>query len=162
MALVSKPSFDANLFAAGISKENWKKLILDERHPLQNRAIDGQYPPASTYKIVTALAALEEKVITPEATVYCPGSFKLGRGRYRCWKKRGHGAVNLHTALVQSCDVYFYTIGYRLGIDRLAKYAKELGLGSITGIGLMGEKPGLIPTTTWKLAARKVCQKYII
>ncbi len=155
MALVSKPSFDANLFAAGISKENWKKLILDERHPLQNRAIDGQYPPASTYKIVTALAALEEKVITPEATVYCPGHFKLGKGRYRCWKKRGHGAVNMHTALVQSCDVFFYTMGYRLGIDRLAKYAKELGLGSITGIGLKGEKPGLIPTTTWKLAARK-------
>ena len=155
IAIVSKPSFDANLFAAGISKDDWRSLVQDELHPLQNRSINGQYPPGSTYKIVTALAALEEGVITPEATVYCPGHFKLGRGRYRCWKRGGHGSVNLHDALVQSCDVYFYTVGYRLGIDKLAEYAKNLGLGDYTGIQLIGEKRGLIPSMEWKLSSRK-------
>ncbi|PIQ96384.1 MAG: penicillin-binding protein 2 [Nitrospinae bacterium CG11_big_fil_rev_8_21_14_0_20_56_8] len=154
IAITSKPSFDPNLFAAGISREDWSKLIKDEMHPLQNRAINGQYPPGSVYKIVTALAALEEGVITPESTVFCPGHFRLGRGKYRCWKKGGHGTVNLHRALVESCDVYFYTLGFRLGVDRLAKYAKMLGLGNYTGIPLNGEKPGLIPSTEWKLKTR--------
>ncbi|MBT3923041.1 MAG: penicillin-binding protein 2, partial [Nitrospina sp.] len=113
IAIVSKPSFDPNKFAAGISPKSWNDLVTDEWHPLQNRSIHGQYPPGSTYKIITALAGLEEGVIKPDTSIYCPGYFKLGRGRYRCWKKSGHGAVNLHDALVQSCDVYFYTIGHR-------------------------------------------------
>ncbi len=155
LAMASKPSFDPNLFAAGISIKNWRKLIFDKRHPLQNKSIDGQYPPGSTYKIVTALAGLEEKIITPDTSIYCPGHFKLGRGRYRCWKRGGHGSVDLHKALVQSCDVYFYTVGHRLGIDNLAKYAKSLGLGDFTGVNLIGEKTGLVPSTEWKLNAKK-------
>jgi len=154
IAIASKPSFDSNLFAAGISRDNWKRLVEDELHPLQHRTISGQYPPGSTYKIVTALAGLEEKIITPETTVYCPGYFRLGRGRYRCWKRGGHGNVDLHKALVQSCDVYFYTVGNRVGIDKLHDYAKLLGFGEYTGIKLMGEKRGLIPSTQWKLASK--------
>ncbi|HJO58036.1 MAG TPA: penicillin-binding protein 2, partial [Nitrospinaceae bacterium] len=154
IAMVSKPSFDPNLFAAGISRTKWDGLLRDGKHPLQNRAIDGQYPPGSTYKLVTAYAALAENLIDPESTIFCPGHFRLGRGRYRCWKKRGHGAVNLHDALVQSCDVYFYTLGYRLGVDNLAKYAKKLGLGARTGVRLNGEKPGLVPSIQWKKKAR--------
>ncbi len=155
LAITSKPSFDPNLFASGISVEAWRNLIFDERHPLQNKAIDGQYPPASTYKIVTAFAGLEEKLITPETTVFCPGYYRLGRGIYRCWRRGGHGYVNLHDALVQSCDVFFYSLGHRLGVDTLAKYAHRLGLGSLTRIRLRGEKPGLIPTKEWKLLAKK-------
>lgn len=154
IAMISNPSFDPNKFAAGISAQNWNALMTDEWHPLQNRSIHGQYPPGSTYKIVTALAGLEEGVIKPDTSIYCPGHFKLGRGRYRCWKKSGHGSVNLHDALVQSCDVYFYTIGHRLGIDTIAKYAKRLGLGSSTHMGLSQEKRGLVPTTQWKLLNR--------
>jgi penicillin-binding protein 2 len=150
IAMVSKPSYDPNLFAAGISRKKWNRLLNDKKNPLQNRSIDGQYPPASTYKLVTAYAALSENVIKPEDTVFCPGHFRLGKRDYRCWKKRGHGAMNLHDALVQSCDVYFYTLGQRLGIDNLAKYAKKFGFGSHTGIGLSGEKPGLIPSAAWK------------
>ncbi|MZG29806.1 MAG: penicillin-binding protein 2 [Nitrospinae bacterium] len=155
IAIASNPSFDPNLFAAGISPENWNSLVNDEWHPLQNRSIHGQYPPGSTYKIVTAIAGLEEGIIKPDTSVFCPGHFKLGRGRYRCWKKSGHGSVNLHDALVQSCDVYFYTIGHRLGIDTIAKYAKRFGLGSPTRLGLSQEKRGLIPTTRWKLRNKK-------
>ena len=151
IAITSKPSFDPNKFAAGISSQNWKALVTDEWHPLQNRSIHGQYPPGSTYKIVTALAGLEEGVIKPDTSIFCPGHFKLGRGLYRCWKKSGHGFMNLHDALVQSCDVYFYTIGHRLGIDTIAKYAKRSGLGRPTRLGLSREKKGLVPTTQWKL-----------
>ena len=150
IAMVSKPSFDPNFFATGISKKKWNNLVNDKKHPLHNRAIDGQYPPASTYKVVTAYAALSEKIIESEDTIYCPGHFRLGKRNYRCWKKRGHGEMNLHDALVQSCDVYFYTLGHRLGIDNLAKYAKKIGLGELTGVELKGEKPGLVPSTQWK------------
>ena len=150
IAMVSKPSFDPNSFATGISTKQWSGLVLDEKNPLQNRTIDGQYPPASTYKIVTAYAALAEKIIKPESTIFCPGHFRLGKRDYRCWKKRGHGDMNLHDALVQSCDVYFYTLGHRLGINNLAKYATKLGLGELTGIVLKGEKSGLVPSKQWK------------
>ena len=150
IAMVSKPSFDPNSFATGISTKQWSGLVLDEKNPLQNRTIDGQYPPASTYKVVTAYAALAEKIIKPETTIFCPGHFHLGKRDYRCWKKRGHGDMNLHDALVQSCDVYFYTLGHRLGINNLAKYATKLGLGELTGIVLKGEKSGLVPSKQWK------------
>ncbi len=150
IAMVSKPSFDPNFFATGVSRKKWNNLVRDEKNPLQNRAVDGQYPPASTYKLVTAYAALSEKVVEPESTIFCPGYFRLGKRNYRCWKKKGHGNMNLHDALVQSCDVYFYTLGHRLGIDNLAKYANRLGLGELTGIELQGEKPGLVPSRQWK------------
>ncbi len=155
IAMTGQPSFDPNLFAAGISRNNWNHLQTDAFHPLQNRIINGQYPPGSTYKIVTAYAALEENLIAPETTIYCPGYFKLGRGTYRCWKKGGHGKVDLHKALVQSCDVYFYNVGNRLGINAIARYAGLFGLGKKTGVGLLGEKRGLIPTSQWKLRARR-------
>jgi penicillin-binding protein 2 len=154
LAITSKPAFDPNLFSAGISVAEWRKLLFNTQHPLQNRAIDGQYPPGSVYKIIAAYAALEEKAVDPEDTVYCPGHYRLGRRVYRCWRRGGHGEVDLHTALVQSCDVYFYTVGRKLGIDTLARYAKMLGMGNLTGVNLIGEKPGLVPTKEWKLNAR--------
>ena len=156
IAMVSKPSFDPNLFASGVSRKKWNSLLRDDKNPLQNRSIDGQYPPASTYKVVTAYAGLSEKIIKPEDTIFCPGHFRLGKRDYRCWKKSGHGKMNLHDALVQSCDVYFYTLGHRLGIDSLAKYAKKLGLGELTGIGLKGEKSGLVPSKQWKKKIKNI------
>jgi len=153
-AITSKPAFDPNLFSAGISVSEWRKLLFNEQHPLQNRAIDGQYPPGSVYKIIAAYAALEEQAVNPEDTVFCPGYYRLGRRIYRCWRRGGHGEVDLHDALVQSCDVYFYTVGHQLGIDTLARYAKMLGMGSLTQVNLIGEKPGLVPTKEWKLNAR--------
>jgi penicillin-binding protein 2 len=156
IAIVSKPSFDPNSFATGVSRKKWNSLVRDDKNPLQNRTIDGQYPPASTYKVVTAYAGLSEKIIKPEDTIYCPGHFRLGKRDYRCWKKRGHGNMNLHDALVQSCDVYFYTLGHRLGIDSLAKYAKKLGLGELTGVELKGEKSGLVPSTQWKKKIKNI------
>ena len=154
LAMTSKPAFDPNLFSAGISNAEWRKLLFNTEHPLQNKAIDGQYPPGSVYKIIAAYAALEEEAVNPEDTVFCPGYYRLGRGVYRCWRRGGHGDMDLHDALVQSCDVYFYTVGYKLGIDTLARYAKMLGMGSLTRVNLIGEKPGLVPTKEWKLKAR--------
>ncbi len=151
LALVSKPDFDPNLFARGISPENWKSIIGNPAKPLQNRAIQGQYPPGSVFKIITALAALEEKVITPETAFSCSGALPFGNREYHCWKKEGHGRVELRRAIVESCDVYFYQVGLRLGVDRIAKYAYALGLGKPTGFPLGQEKPGLIPTSAWKL-----------
>ena len=119
--------------------------------PLQNRALTGQYPPGSIFKIVVALAALQEGVVTPDEEIFCGGSFFLGKQKYRCWKKYGHGKVNLHRALVESCDVYFYTLGKRLGIDRIAHYAKLFGMGRESGLALGNEKSGLVPTREWKM-----------
>jgi penicillin-binding protein 2 len=151
LALVSKPSFDPNAFAGGIDSATWRKLTGDEWRPLQDRAISGQYPPGSAYKPIVAAAILGEKVALPQERVFCPGSFTLGRRSYRCWKKEGHGSVDMRDALKKSCDVYFYTMGLRLGIDRIAKYAEAFGLGRRTGIPLAQEKPGLVPTSSWKL-----------
>jgi penicillin-binding protein 2 len=152
LALVSKPSYDPNAFAGGVSAAAWKALTTDEWRPLQNRAIAGQYPPGSTYKAIVAAAALQERVITPETRVFCPGHFTLGRRTYRCWKKEGHGSMALHDALVQSCDVYFYQAGLKLGIDRLAFFARGFNLGRRTGFELANEQPGLVPTAAWKEA----------
>ena len=151
LALVSKPSFDPNAFAGGVDSATWRRLTGDEWRPLQNRAISGQYPPGSSYKPIVAAAILAEKVALPQERIFCPGSFTLGRRSYRCWKKEGHGSVDLRDALKKSCDVYFYTMGLRLGIDRIAKYAEAFGLGRRSGIPLAQEKPGLIPTSHWKL-----------
>ncbi len=155
LAIVSRPAYDPNLFSGGINKENWNKLISDPEHPLTNKAIFGQYPPGSVFKIVMAIAGLEERLISPHETVTCRGYIPYGGRNYRCWKKYGHGKVNLNKALVESCDVYFYELGQRMGIDKIAEYSKILGLGSMTKIGLEGEKSGLIPTREWKRRVRK-------
>jgi len=152
LALVSSPSFDPNLFNGGISFDDWERLSNDPGHPMENRSISGQYPPGSTYKIVVAAAALEEGLITPETTFYCNGTFALGDRVFRCWQAKGHGNVNLHRAIVESCDVYFYNLGKLLGVDRIAAYARAFGLGAPLGIDLPREKGGLIPTKQWKLS----------
>ena len=146
LCYVSLPSFDPNQFVGGVPSEEWNALSTHPLHPLTNRGIQGQYPPGSVFKIVIAAAALEEHVVSPEEFLYCGGSYK----RFRCWKKHGHGSVNLHRALVESCDVYFYQLGQRLGIQRIAAYAKRFGFGDLTGIGLNGERAGHVPSEEWK------------
>jgi penicillin-binding protein 2 len=155
LAMVSSPSYDPNLFNSGISPENWQKLQNNPLTPLSNRVISGQYPPGSTYKLIVAAAALEEGIITPDTKFFCDGSFQLGNRAYRCWLKKGHGAINLHRAIVESCDVYFYNVGKLLGVDKIAHYARLFGFGDISGIDLPNEKKGLIPTKQWKLERTK-------
>ncbi|MFN8625468.1 MAG: penicillin-binding protein 2 [Candidatus Binatia bacterium] len=150
LALVNRPSYDPNLFARGIRRGEWRALLTDKRHPLNNRAVQGQYPPGSTFKIIVATAALEEGVVNPFTRIHCPGGMQFGNHYFRCWRKGGHGSVNLHDALVQSCDVFFYQVAQRLGIDTIARYARFYGLGLPTGIDLEHEKPGTIPDTAWK------------
>jgi len=150
LALASSPSFDQNAFVSGMSHKQWNALATNPFRPLQNKAVQGEYPPASTYKIVTAMAGLEEKVIDAETTFYCPGYYKFGDRVFKCWKKNGHGSVDIVKALAESCDVYFYQVGLKLGVDRLAWYAKASGLGEITKIDLDHESSGLIPTASWK------------
>jgi penicillin-binding protein 2 len=151
LALASSPPFNPNLFIGGIDAVTWREIATSEDYPLQNRSLAGQYPPGSVFKIIVALAGLEEGVIDPEEEVFCNGVYKLGRRQYRCWKKHGHGKVNLHRALRESCDVYFYRAGKRLGIDRISDYAKRFGLGRRSGIDVGQEKGGLVPTREWKL-----------
>ncbi len=150
LAMVSKPEFDPNLFSPSISERNWKSLNSDPLHPLENRSIRGLYPPASTFKLVTALAGLSEGIVKPDLNFFCSGEMELGGQVYRCWNRHGHGRMNLHRALVESCDVFFYELGLRLGADRMAKYASLFGLGKPTGLELSQELPGLIPTNFWK------------
>ncbi|MCK9419900.1 MAG: penicillin-binding protein 2 [Nitrospirae bacterium] len=150
LALASHPAYDPNIFPPGISPKDWVKLMNDPSHPMYNRAIQSVYPPGSTFKIIVALAGLDSGVIKLDDSVTCKGFLMGGRRAFRCWKKGGHGPVSFHQALVESCDVYFYTMGERIGWDRVAEYARKLGLGSLTGILLPDEKPGLIPTTAWK------------
>jgi penicillin-binding protein 2 len=155
LVLASSPVLQINEFVGGISRKAWQAMLDDPLNPLPNKAIQGQYPPASTYKMVTALAGLGEGLITPETVVNCTGSIRLGNRTFRCWKKNGHGAVKLKRALAESCDVYFYNIGLNLPVDTLAAYAASLGLGQKTGIDLEHEKAGLIPTAAWKLKTFK-------
>jgi penicillin-binding protein 2 len=151
LTMASSPSFSPNDFAKGMDEKGWKQLISNLRFPLQNRVISGQYPPGSLFKLVVAIAGLEEGVIDPDEKVFCGGSYSF-RGRlYRDWKEGGHGHVDLHRALVESCDVYFYKMGQKIGIDTIATYAKSLGLGSKTHLQLGDEKEGLIPNRAWKL-----------
>ncbi len=155
LVLTSSPVLELDKFLGGISIKNWKSMLSNPHHPLINKIVQGQYPPASTYKIVTAIAALAEGVITPDSSVYCPGHYRFGNRTYRCWKKTGHGAVSLKQAIAQSCDVYFYQVGQRLGVNRIAGYATRLGLGRKTGVEMEHEKNGLIPTSEWKLKRYK-------
>jgi len=150
LALASSPSFDQNYFAVGMSHEQWDTLISNPFRPMENKAIQGEYPPGSAYKIITAIAGFEEGIIDESTQVFCPGSYRFGNRTYRCWKKGGHGQVEIRKAISESCDVYFYKVGELLGVDRLAWYAKASGLGTPTGINLDKEAKGLIPTAAWK------------
>ncbi len=150
LAMASSPTFDQNVFVSGLTRENWDMLISNPKRPMSNKAIQGEYPPASTYKIVTALAGLEENVVDETTSFHCPGYYTYGNRQFRCWKKGGHGTVNAVGALAMSCDVYFYQVGQKLGVDRLAWYAKACGLGRLTGIDLDHEAAGLIPSDNWK------------
>ncbi|UCC66689.1 MAG: penicillin-binding protein 2 [Deltaproteobacteria bacterium] len=150
LAFCNNPSFRPALFAGGISTKEWEELVSHPLHPLQNRGIQGLYPPGSVFKIVTAAAGLEEGVITPETSLSCSGIYYFGKRGYQCWRRGGHGTVNLYRGLTESCDIYFYQVGERLGVERLSRYAKGFGLGKPTGIDLTGEKEGLVPTAEWK------------
>ena len=150
LSMLSLPSFDPNLFARGISDEKWLELSRNPENPLENRAVRGEYPPASTFKIVLVTAALETGKATPFTKFYCPGYYKIGKRIFKCWKKEGHGWLNLKDALIHSCDVYFYQLGLKLGVKNIIHYARLFGLGKPTGIDLGSEKRGFLPTPEWK------------
>lgn len=150
LAMASTPSFDPINFTYGLSKDQWDALVTNQRKPLINKAVSGQYPPGSTFKPMVALAALESNVVGSDHKVFCPGQMELGDRIFHCWKKGGHGNLDMAGALEQSCDVYFYDIARRIGIDRIAEMAKRFGLGTAPNLGLGTERPGLIPTREWK------------
>jgi len=149
-ALASYPGFDPNYFTDGISHARWEELRADITLPLINKAVAGQYPPGSTFKMVTALAALEAGIITEHTHVFCPGHYDFGSGRFHCWKKGGHGSVNVVSALSESCDTFFYKLSTDLGIKRIAEMSHRLGLGEKFDFELKEERAGLIPDEQWK------------
>ena len=150
LALVSEPAFDPNIFTGEVTPDVWKDIATGKPSKLSNRALQSVYPPGSVFKIVTGMAALSEKIMSPQEKVFCPGYLSFGGRRFRCHKASGHGWVNFESALIQSCDVYFYTIGSRINIDTINKYGLLLGLGEPTGFPLAQEARGLIPSTEWK------------
>lgn len=150
LTMLSLPSFNPNLFARGISEEKWTDISKNPGDPIVNRATRGEYPPASTFKIILVAAALEEGKITPASTFRCSGSYKVGNRFFKCWKEEGHGRLDLKEALIHSCDVYFYQLGLKLGVKDIIKYARLFGLGKPTGVDLPSEKKGLLPTPDWK------------
>ena len=153
LAMASKPTFDPNQFAKGeLSDDMWSSLVRNPLAPLTNKAISGNYAPGSTFKIVVALAALENGLVDPNNKIFCRGYTTLGRAKFHCWKKHGHGWVNLVEGLQKSCDIFFYDLARRVGIDKIAEMANKLGLGQALGIEVPGERNGLIPTRGWKLA----------
>lgn len=155
LALASMPGFDPNLFAKGISVRDYDKVINDKTHPLFDRAIAGAFPCGSTFKLITGTAAMQEKIASRNSVFYCPGAFYLGSTPFYCFVRGGHGSIGFVEAISLSCDVTFYTLGYRLGIKRLGKYASQYGLGKKTGIDLPGESEGLFPTEEWKMKTYK-------
>jgi penicillin-binding protein 2 len=156
LALASTPAYDPNEFAQGLSSETWRSLLRDPRSPLINKSIAGTYAPGSTFKVVVTLAALEAGVMPVDTEVYCRGFTQFGNTRFHCWKKHGHGSMAMIEAIQHSCDVYFYEVARRVGVDRIEKMARRMGLGEKVGIDLPNEKPGLIPTQQWKLGATGV------
>ncbi|MBI4401307.1 MAG: penicillin-binding protein 2 [Nitrospirae bacterium] len=154
LALASRPAFDPNVLSRELTPKQWEEIVQDEGHPLTDRSTQGQYPPGSTFKIVMAAAALETKTIEPSTKIRCAGGYQFGRRLYRDWKAGGHGLTDLTQAIVDSCDVYFYTVGQRMGIDTIASYAAQFGLGRATGIELPSELGGVVPSTAWKEKAR--------
>ena len=152
LALASSPTFSQEAFERGLTNQEWQKINHDKTHPLENRALKGQYPPGSTFKIVMAVAGLEENVITPSTIISCSGVMRVGDHEFHCWRKQGHGPMNLHGAMVHSCDIYFYEVGRRLGIERINEWSRRFGLGAPTGLDLDKEMPGLAPSPAWKRA----------
>ncbi|MBT8410015.1 MAG: penicillin-binding protein 2 [Alphaproteobacteria bacterium] len=152
LAIGSAPAFDPNKFVRGISGPDYRELTEDIYRPLANKTVQGTYPPGSTYKMVTALAALEEGLVSPDETVWCPGHYQLGRRRFHCWKRGGHGWVNLQKSLVQSCDVFYYDVSQRVGIDKISAMANKLGLGIQHDLPMSAVAEGLAPTQAWKRA----------
>ena len=150
LAIASAPSFDPNLFVTGISQRNYDKLTKNERRPLANKAVQGAYPPGSTFKMVTALAALDARAITPEERVFCPGYYELGGRRFHCWRRGGHGTVNLAQALTESCDVFFYEVAQKVGIDKIAEVGRKLGLGQRHELPMSAVSEGVMPDKEWK------------
>jgi penicillin-binding protein 2 len=151
LATVSHPAFDPDVFGAGVKPAEWHTLMTDPDHPLEDRTIQGTYPPGSTFKIVDSIAGLEEGTLHDNTAYNCPGGLWFGGREYHCWRHGGHGTIELHNAIVRSCDVYFYQVGEHLGIDRLAHWAHLLGFGERTGIALDNEKSGVMPSSAWKL-----------
>jgi penicillin-binding protein 2 len=156
LALASVPTFDPRPFVDGLSRDDWRDLTTNPNAPLVNKAIGGQYPPGSTFKMVVALAALEAGAAGPDTEVFCPGFIRLGDHQFHCWKRWGHGKLKLVEAIAQSCDVYFYELARRLGVDAIAEMARRFGLGQALGIDLPGERSGLVPDRAWKRATRGV------
>ncbi|MBC6405198.1 MAG: penicillin-binding protein 2 [Rhodospirillales bacterium] len=150
LALASVPTYDPMAFVLGISGAEWNRLIHDPLKPLSNRSTAGLYAPGSTFKTVVALAALEAGV-EPDRTVHCPGHYRLGRARFHCWRRWGHDHMDMIDSLSESCDVYFYDVARRIGIERIAAMARKLGLGAPSGLDLAGEQAGVVPTEAWKL-----------
>lgn len=150
LAMVSSPAFDPNVLSTRISTEEWKDLIENPLNILNNRVIQGQYPPASTFKPIHAAAAIEEGTITPSTMIYSGPAFRYAGRDYRDWKEAGHGIISVHRAIVESSDTFFYQVGLKLGVDRLAYYTKSFGFGAKTGIPVQNEKPGIVPSSEWK------------
>ena len=155
LAFTSHPAYDPNAFAAGIDRATWAELNTDELRPLSNRALQGRYSPGSTFKMAVGLAGLEEGVITPEFRVFCGGGQTFFGRFFKCWQKGGHGSIDLRHAIEQSCDVFFYTVGNMLGVDRINKWATLFGLGVKSGIDLPNEVQGLVPSQAWKAAVHE-------
>ena len=145
LAMVSRPSYDPNLFAQRLSGENWQRIVTDPSHPLQNRAFQAQYPPGSIFKLMVAIAGLESGALTPDTKFYDPGFFRLGNARFDDWKKGGHGTLDLRGAIVNSCNVYFYQAGLRVGIEEIVRIARAFGMGEAPGLGLGDEAKGHLP-----------------
>ena len=162
LAMVSKPAFDPNMFIGEVTSAEWQNLVSGPEKILNNRGLQGSYPPGSVFKAIMAVAGLTEGVIGPSSSVNCPGHYRFGSRNWRCWKRVGHGPVNLESAMMMSCDVYFYILGQRLGIDRIHQYATMFGLGERTGLGIAHEKAGIVPSTEWKRTyfKRKEDQKW--
>ncbi len=150
LAMVSRPAFNPNLFSGGISAADWKKLVGNKDKPLRNKTIQNHYAPGSTFKVMVGTAILQNKVVGEGSSLSCSGSVHLANTMKRCWKKGGHGYVNIKQAIEQSCNVFFYRAGLQLGIDEFARYAKAYGFGARSGVELPNEEPGLIPTREWK------------
>ncbi|RBI85782.1 penicillin-binding protein 2 [Rhodosalinus halophilus] len=154
LSIVSAPSYDPNKFVRGISVDDYAVLRDNERRPLASKTVQDAYPPGSTFKMVTALAALEADVITPDETVWCPGHMEVGGRRFHCWKRVGHGHMDLESGLRESCDVYFYDLALKVGIDNIAAMARRLGLGHAFDIPMSAVADGLIPDREWKARTR--------
>ncbi|TDI08273.1 MAG: penicillin-binding protein 2 [Acidobacteria bacterium] len=154
LVMASRPAFDPNQFAIRISKKEWDQLLENPDHPLQNRTVQNTFSPGSTFKIILALAGLERGIIDTETTVTCNGSVDLYGHRFHCWKEGGHGEVNLREAIQHSCNTYFYLLGQKLGLQEIAHFARQLGLGVPVGIDLLGEASGLVPSEEWKRQVR--------